>query len=105
MAKKTNEYIGQVTDEQLSQWRTKYGEIYAIKVDGHICYLRKPDRKILSYASTVGTKDPIKFNELLLQNCWLGGSEEIKTNDELFLGASAKLSELIQVKEAELVKL
>ncbi len=105
MVKKTNEYLGQATDEQLSQWRAKYGEIYAIKVDGHICYLRKPDRKILSYAGTVGTKDPIKFNELLLQNCWLGGSEDIKTNDELFLGASAKLSELIQVKEAELVKL
>ena len=53
----------------------------------------------------MGAKDPIKFNEIMLANCWLGGSEAIKTDDDLFLGASGKLAELIEVKEAELVKL
>lgn len=96
--------IGQVSKEQIETWKQQYGEIYGIKVDGHICYLRAPDRKILSYATTVGSKDAIRFNEILLNNCWLGGSEEIKTNDSLFLSVSGKLAEIIEVKEAELVK-
>lgn len=96
---------GQATAEQIEVWKKKYGKVVAIIIDGHICYLRKPDRRILGYASSVGAKDPIKFNELMLANCWLGGSEAIKTDDDLFLGASGKLAELIEFKEAELVNL
>jgi hypothetical protein len=74
-------------------------------VEGHIAYLKKPDRTILSAASAIGQSDPIKFSEILLENCWLGGSEEIKTNDTFFLGVSGKLGELLEVAEAQLVKL
>lgn len=99
------ELIGKATPEQIEEWKKKYGTVHAVVVDGHIGYLKKPDRKVLGYASSVGAKDPIKFNELLLTNCWLGGSEDIKTDDEMFLGASSVLATLIEVKEAELVKL
>lgn len=95
--------VGQVTKEQVEAWKLQHGKVFGIKVDGHICYLRTPDRKTLSYAASVGSKDVIKFNEILLNSCWLGGSEEIKTNDTLFLSASGKLAELIEVKEAELL--
>ena len=97
--------IGQATADQIAEWKSKNNEVFAITVDGHIAYLKQPDRKTIAYASSVGAKDPIKFNEILLNNCWLGGSESIKTDDSLFLGASGKLAELIEVKEAELVKL
>jgi len=100
-----NELKGQATPEQVTEWKAKHKEVFAITVDGHVAYLKKPDRKTIAYASSVGAKDPIKFNEIMLANCWLGGSEAIKTDDDLFLGASGKLAELIEVKEAELVKL
>lgn len=100
-----NELIGQATPEQIAEWKQKYGKVSAIIVDGHIGYFKKPDRKTLGYASSVGTKDPIKFNEVLMNNCHIGGSEAIKKDDDLFLGASSKLAELIQIKEAELVNL
>lgn len=92
-------------EEQIREWKNKYGSVFELSVDGRRAYLRKPDRKTLSYASTAGQTDPLKFNEVLLKGCWLGGDEEIRTDDELFLAASAKLGELIQVKEAELKKL
>jgi hypothetical protein len=99
------ELKGQATPEQIAKWKKEHKNVFAIKVDGHICYLKSPDRKTLSYASSLGMKDPLKFNEIILENCFLGGSEEIKTDDGLFLGASGKISELIEVKEAELEKL
>jgi hypothetical protein len=98
-------YKGEASREQIEEWKAKHGKVFGIIVDGHIAYLKKPDRKTLSYATSVAAKDPIKFNEIILNNCWLGGSEAIKTEDDLFLGVSGKLSELIEVKEAELVNL
>jgi hypothetical protein len=95
----------EVSQEQIDAWKKQHGDIYAIKVDGKTAYLKKPDRKTLSFASVAGQKDPMKFNEIILENCFIGGDEEIKKDDSLFLAASAKIVELIEVKEAELVKL
>ena len=94
-----------VTKEQIKQWKAKYKEVFVLRVDDKVAYLRTPDRATLSYASTLATKDPMKFNEAILTNCWLGGDEEIKTDDALFLAASSKLGELRQIKEATLEKL
>lgn len=94
-----------VTKEQIQEWKNQYKDIFVISVADKKVYLRTPDRKTLSYASTLATKDPLRFNEVILENCWLGGDEEIKTNDELFLAVSSKLPNLIQIKEATLEKL
>ena len=95
----------EVTPEQIESWKSQHGDIFAIKVDGKTAYLKKPDRRTLSFASVAGQKDPMKFNEIILENCFIGGDEEIKKDDSLFLAASSKIVELIEVKEAELVKL
>lgn len=101
---KTNKQTtGVATSEQLAEWKAKHGEFFGISVENKICYLKKPDRKTLSFASQVGS-DPMKFNEVILKNCWLGGNEEILTDDSLFLAAGAKLDQVIEIKQAELVK-
>lgn len=41
----------------------------------------------------------------ILNDYFLGGDEEIKTDNGLFLSVSQKLPLLIEIKEAELVKL
>jgi len=91
--------------EQIEKWKAEHGEISRITVAGKACYLKQPSRKALGYASVAGKSNPLKFNEVLLNDCWLAGDEEIKTNDTLFLSISSKLAELIEVKEAELEKL
>lgn len=103
----SKELIGVATPEQIAKWKTDYKDIYSVTVDGHISYLKKPDRHILGFATagSDGGKQGIKFNEILLKNCFLGGSESIKIDDSLFLAVSAKLSDLLEVKEAELEKL
>jgi hypothetical protein len=95
----------EVTEQQIEQWKKQHGDVYLIEVDGRKAYLRPADRKTISYATAVGAKDPMAFNEALIQNCWLGGDEEIKTVDALFMGASAVLHELIEVKTASIKKL
>jgi len=93
------------TKEQIEEWKTKHVDVFRIKVLDKSCYLKRPSRKDLSYASVAGTNNPLKFNEVILNGCWLAGDEEIKTDDKLFLSAGAKLSEILEVEEAELEKL
>jgi hypothetical protein len=95
----------EVTQAKINEWKKKYGDIFHYKVDGKECYLRNPDRKTLSAAATVGRNDPLRYNEILLQNCWIEGDEEIKTDDQYFLGISSKLAEIVEVKEGTLKKL
>lgn len=97
--------IGQATPEQIQEWKDKHGDVFAIKVEGHVCYLHKPSRKTISYASVAGKTDPLKFNETLLRECWLGGSEAIRKDDDKFLAAGGVLDQIVEVKEADLEKL
>lgn len=94
-----------VTKDMISKWKKQYGKIFMVEVDGRIAYLKRPDRKALAMAAVVSKNDPIKYNEIVLNNCWLEGDEEIKTDDALFLGVSGKLAEIIEIKEAELKEL
>lgn len=94
-----------VVPEQIEAWKKKHGDVFRVTVGGKVAYLKRPDRKTLGAAAVVGKNDPMKYNEILLKNCWLDGDEEIKTDDSLFLGVSSKLAELVEIKEAELKKL
>ncbi len=98
-------WIGQAAPEQIAEWKQQHGEVFAVKVDGHVCYLHKPSRKTISYASVAGKTDPLKFNETLLRERWLGGSEAIRQDDGMFLAAGGVLDRLVEIKEAELEKL
>jgi hypothetical protein len=97
------------TDQQIDAWKKKHGSIFEIEVKGldgitRRAYLKKPGRNELSYAATVG-KEPMKFNQTILEGCWLAGDEEIKTNDELFFGACEVLDHIIETAEASIKKL
>ena len=93
------------SESDIANWKKKHGGVYLIEVDGRNAYLKAPGRNELSYAATVGAKDPMKFNEAILQRCWLAGDEEIKTEDRLFMGVASKLDEIIETSEATVKKL
>jgi hypothetical protein len=95
----------QATEEQIAEWKDKHKGVFCIKVEDKACYLKKPSRKALGYASMAGKENPLKFNEVILNDCWLAGDEEIKTDDDLFLSVSPKVAEIIEVKSADLEKL
>lgn len=95
----------EVTKEQIQEWKKKHGKVFKISCDGKSCYLKPPSRKTLGYAGVAGKDDPLKFNEVILRDCWLGGDEEIRTDDVLFLSVSSQLANIIETKEAELEEL
>lgn len=92
--------------EQIAAWKEIHGTVHKITVEDKVCYLKSPDRKTLEYAQNANQKGGgMKFNEALLNNCWLGGDPEIKTDDAYFLGVGGILAEIIDIKEAKLEKI
>ena len=91
------------TKQQIEEWKAKHGELFEITVEGKSCILHRPTRRDLSYVSVL--KDPIKMSETMLNQLWVVGDEEIKTDDALFLAAIQKMQEVLEVKEAEIKKL
>lgn len=97
--------IGEATPGEIAAWKKTHGDLFAIKVENHVAYFKKPDRNAIAYASTLIKESPIKYIESILENTWVGGSKEILTNDDYFLPAMQVAEQLIEVKTAELVKL
>ncbi|NDV45504.1 hypothetical protein D0T49_00355 [Paludibacter sp. 221] len=94
------------TPEQIAGWKKQYKTVHKLTIGDKVAYLKNPDRRTLSLAMTkIAKSDIIGGSEAILENCWLGGDAEIKTDDELFMAAVGKVGDLIQVKDAELEKL
>lgn len=97
--------IGKATKEQIEAWKKQHKDVFEIVVTDSVCYLRKPDRATMKAITSITSSDPVRANEVLLKNCWLGGDESIQTDDEKFFSVCPLLSRLMEIKEAELKKL
>jgi hypothetical protein len=105
MQKTTIESFSEITPEQIEAWKQQHGEVFKLVCEDKACIVKLADRKTLSFASAAGTKDPLKFNEMILKGCWLGGDIEILEVDAYFISVGVKIAELVQFKTATLEKL
>lgn len=105
MAEKKNLPQGTATPEDIAKWKKKHGDVFAYESDGKICYLRRPSRQVISAATVSGQNDPFNFAQVIIENCWLGGDDELRTADKYFMGLSQKVNEIVEIKVGELKKL
>lgn len=91
------------TQKQINEWKEKYGEVYALPVDDKIAYLKMPKMADFKRAFGAMQKDgDTAFGEVMLNALFIGGDEEIRTNDDYFLPARKELSEFFNFDDAEI---
>lgn len=111
---------GEVDKAQIDKWKAdpNIKGVHGIIVGGHIGYIKSPDRATISYALSktsfkvsphedtgsleMNMGDLYKKGEAILAGCWLGGSEEIRNNNKLYVGACMKAGELVEIVEGEI---
>lgn len=104
MAKK----IGEATPEKIAEWKEevkKFGadaKVLEYEVEDKVCYVRTVDRNTYSAAAAKVSTSPAKFTEEIIKNCWLGGCEDIRTNDQYYFGLSDFLEEMIAKKKGSI---
>lgn len=94
-----------MNQEQINNWKEQYGAIYELPVDEKTAYLREPKMKDFkrAYAALQADGD-LAFGEELLNSLFIGGDEEIKTDDAYFLPARKSLIKFFNYDEAEVIK-
>ncbi len=100
--KKAPATSAEVTDAQIAAWKKEHGKVFVVESEGKKGYLRKPTRKVIGAASVIGGSDGVKMTEVIVNSCWLGGDEELKTNDDYFLGIVAQIDVLTKTAKVEL---
>ncbi|HML64647.1 MAG TPA: hypothetical protein PKC55_07450 [Dysgonomonas sp.] len=99
------------TPDQIAKWKKEWAEkgksIHKVTTaSGKVGYLHDPDRKTLSLAMTrIAQNNIVGGVEAVLNNCWLGGDESIKTDDKSFMGLASQIDKLIQTETVTLEKL
>lgn len=107
MTKPISELKGQATEAQIAEWKSKYKYgIYAIEVVGHIAYFKNPGRNELNCAMSKADRDrALDIFEELANVTFIGGSEEVLSDDQMFIGVSQELKIKLDGKKATLVNL
>jgi hypothetical protein len=101
---------GGITDAQVKQWKSRWGEVTQITVkldEGAIAtgYFKKPDLDTISAASRFMDSDQVRGGQIVFDNCWLGGDEIIKTNDEARFATILQVNRLFRILETEVKKM
>lgn len=105
--KQSTSFIGQASETQIAEWKAKhkYG-IYALEVDGHIGYFKNPGRNELNCAMSKADRDKaLDVFEELATLTFIGGSDELLKDDQMFIGISQELKVKLEGKKATLVNL
>jgi len=99
------------TDAQVKQWKQRWGEVHQFDVtiddDGNTVtgYFRKPNLEVIGASISKGENDPIGSGNVLFENCWLGGDDRIKSDDEARLSCALRLNRLFKLRAVEVKKL
>lgn len=101
--------IGAVDAAQISQWKVKCpAGIYKIEAGEHVGYFRNPTRHDVAKAlSEASDENPLAAIEKFGELTFIGGSEEVLKDDELFLSARFILKDKLMTSKvtAQLVNL
>ena len=94
------------TKEQIDAYKQQYGTIFRYRsTDGKSCLLKSPDLQTLDACRIISGGSSIKFDIALVENCFIAGDEEFKTNDKYRMGLFEWLGTIIQKVDGELEEL
>lgn len=102
---------GNVTQAQINQWKQRWGSVTQITVtlddSGNTAtgYFKKPGLDAIAAAGPRMDSDPIGAGKIVFENCWLGGDEVIKHNDEALFSVILQVNKLFRLRETEVKNL
>ncbi|MRX40404.1 hypothetical protein GJU43_14040 [Flavobacterium sp. LC2016-23] len=91
-----------IDEKQISEWKAKFGGVYELPVEDKTAYLREPTMKDYRRAFNAMSNGDLAFGEELITCLFIGGDEEIKTNDEYFFPARKEIRDFFNYDEAEI---
>lgn len=107
METENTQLIGQQSNEQIQKWKQQYKQgIYSIEAGGHIAYFKNPNRHEMNCTMSKASMDAaLDMYEELAKLTFIGGSEALLNEDQLFFGLAQQIKVKMEGKKATLVNL
>lgn len=89
----------------LEELKKKHGEGNILVMefaDGKKCAFKKPSRQVVALAMTRSQTNGLAPADVLIENCWLDGDAEIKTEPGYLVAIAAKFDQIIGLKELDI---
>lgn len=95
----------QATQEQIQEWKEKFGGVYELPKGDKSCYLKEPGMQDFKRAFTAMQKGgDIAFGEEMQNSLWIDGDEEMRKVDKYFLPARKELVDFFNYDDAVVTK-
>ena len=92
-------FNGDLTQAQIDAFKAQHRKSFAVEIhDGdevHIGYFKRPTLETLKAVTKVAKSDEVEAGKVMFDNCWLGGSQELRTDALLFMAVQKKLGEVL----------
>lgn len=92
-------FNGGLTEAQVAAFKEKHRKSFAVEVqDGnevHIGYFKRPTFETIKAVTKVAKTDEVEAGKVMFDNCWLGGSEELRTDALLFMAVQKQLGAVL----------
>lgn len=92
-------FDGGITPEQVAAFKAKHRKAFRIDiVDGentHVGYFKRPDFETIKAVTKVSKVDEVEAGKIMFDKCWLGGSEELRTDAILFMAVQKQLGQVL----------
>ena len=92
-------YDGGVTEAQIEAFKAKHGKVCRVDIvdgaDTHIGYFKRPDFATIKAITKLAKTDEVEAGKVMFDNCWLGGSEDLRKDAVLFMATQKQLGDMV----------
>lgn len=89
---------GGVTEADIIKWKNQHGKVMLVEIEEsdtvHHAYFKRPTLNTMAAVTKVGKTNEVESAKIMLNDCWLGGSDAVKSDVVLFMEATKQLSKI-----------
>ena len=101
---KTKKTFEDPTPEQIQEWKRQNGIVFKLDAyDGKAAYIRDPYSSvaIMKKAMTALMRSYAEYVASIINDCWLAGDEEMKTQDKYLEGLNSEMDDITRAPDAD----
>lgn len=90
---------GGIGPEQVEQFKRKHRKAFRVDIvdgaDTHVGYFKRPDFDTIKTVTKMAKVDEVEAGKVMFDKCWLGGSEELRSDAVLFMAVQIQLAKVL----------
>ena len=92
-------YDGGISPVQVAEMKKKHRKVFRVDIvdgeDTHVGYFKRPDFETIKTITKLGKVDEVAAGKVMMDNCWLGGSVELRKDAGLFMAVQVQLGKMV----------